>query len=300
MNILLLNYLGKKFPLSLNIPIIFIFNITLYGGAGINESEIIYSNNIIFGFLTIFFVFFHLRLFDDLKDYSKDKNAQILTRKQLTYLLVLTVLLEIVFASILGLIPLIFYSIVLLYSILMYFEFFIKEKLNQSILAYNLSHQFIIVLTGLYIYSFYHKTFVIDEPIFFLFLILMFSMLCLFEVIRKIKDKDDPDYKKSYEVIFGKTKLTLYFCLISIIIAISTGLIFYSKQIIASIFLQVVLLIFVIFILIMFYKSSKIVTNKIIKIILAAYLLSTLALLDLTIILTKDVVINILGWMTVI
>lgn len=300
MNILLLNYLKERFPLSANIPIIFIFNVTLYGGAGINENKIVFSNNAMFGFLTIFFVFFHLRLFDDLKDYSKDKNAQILTKKQLICLAILTVLFEIVFASVLGLMPLIFYSIVLLYSILMYFEFFIKEKLNQSILAYNFSHQFIIVLTGLYIYSFYYNTYVIDEPIFFLFLILMFSMLCLFEVIRKIKSKDDPGYKKSYEHIFGKPKLILYCSFFSILITVFISLIFYSKQIIASVLIQLVLLFAITSILIMFYRSSKIMTPKILKTSLAIYLLLSLALLDITIILTKDVVINLVGWMTVV
>ena len=300
MSNLLFTYLKKRFPLSSKIPVIFILNITLYGGAGINENEIIYSNSAVFGFFTIFFVFFHLRLFDDLKDYSKDINAQILTKKQLLYLAFLTILLEIIFTLILGLIPFIFYSIVLLYSIFMYFEFFMKEKLNKKIMIYNLSHEFIIVPIGLYIYSFYHKTYVIDEPIFLLFLISMFSILFMFELMRKIKSKEDPDYKKSYENLFGRSKFIFYCALISIIIAISISLIFYSKQSIAPIFLQMALLIFVMSFLIMFYKSYKIVNNKIIKIITVTYLLLTLALLDITIILTKDVVINLVGWMTVI
>ncbi len=292
-----LGYLKERFPLTINIPIIFIFNITLYMGAGITEKEIIFSNSVIPGFIAIFLIFFHLRLFDDLKDYSKDSKARLMTQKQIKHLAFFTILLEIILVIMVGVIPLIFYSIVLLYSILMLNEFFIGEKLTKKILLYNLSHQFIIVLIGFYIYSFYYKTYNINEPVFFIYLLLMLSSLSIFEIIRKIKNKDEKDYKKSYEHLFGKTKFVIYTAILALLVGISSFVIlFYTLKNQISATLQITITLLTLIILFKYSKQFSKITNKSIKKITIAYLLSSILLLDLTILFSKDILVNLLLW----
>ncbi len=293
----LLSYLKERFPLTINIPIIFIFNITLYLGAGISENKIIFSNTVIPGFIAIFLVFFHLRLFDDLKDYSKDSKTHLMTQKQIKYLAFFTILLEIILVLMVGLIPLLFYLIVLLYSILMLYEFFIAEKLAKKILLYNLSHQFIIVLIGLYIYSFYYKTYNVNDPVFLIYLFLMLSSLSIFEIIRKIKDKDEVGYKKSYEYLFGKTRFAMYTAIFSLLVGISSFVIlFYTLKNQIAYILQVIMTLFALMILIGYSKQFSKITNKSIKKIIIGYLLFSILLLDLTVLLSKDIIVNLLLW----
>lgn len=290
-------YLKKRFPLTINIPIIFIFNITLYMGAGITEKEIIFSNSVIPGFITIFLIFFHLRLFDDLKDYSKDSKPQMMTQKQIKYLAFFTILLEIILVLTVGIISLFFYLLVLLYSILMLYEFFIGEKLSKKILMYNLSHQFIIVLVGFYIYSFYYNTYIINKPIFFVYLLLMLSSLSIFEIVRKIKNKDEEDYKKSYEYLFGKTKFVINTTIFVLLIGISSFVIlFYTSKKQMSAILQIVITSLTLIILLRYSKKSSKIANTLLKKITIAYLLSSILLLDLTVLISRDIFVNLLLW----
>jgi 4-hydroxybenzoate polyprenyltransferase len=295
-----LKYIKERFPLSANIPVIFIFNITLYMGAGITENEIIFSNKAIPGFIAIFLVFFHLRLFDDLKDYSIDKKINLLTKKQIKIFAFFVILAEIILVLMLGIIPLFFYLIVLLFSILMLYEFFIGKKLEKNVFLYNLSHQIIVVFIGIYIYSFYYKTYKIEEPIFFLYLLLMLSILSIFELIRKIKNKNDDDYEKSYEFKVGKFKFTIYTAIFTVLIGISCFIIlFFTIQSQINAVIQIFLTLLILIGLTLHYVESEKMTNKLFKTALAAYILSTLIILDLTILFTKDIIINLLGWMTV-
>ena len=300
MNNTFFRYIKERFPLSFNIPIIFILNVTIYMAAGITENEIIFSTTVIPGFIAIFLVFFHLRLFDDLKDYSKDKKTYIMTQKQIKYLAFFAILLEIILVLFLGLITLFFYLIVLLYSILMLYEFFLSEKLTKNILLYNLTHQIIIIFIGIYVYSFYYKTYKIDKPIFFLFLILILIILSMFELIRKIKSKCEKDYERSYEYKIGKPRFTVYTTMLVILSGISSFIILlYTIQNQISAIIQVfVTLLILIFLTISYVKSEKI-TNKLIKKALAIYVLCIILILDLTILFSKDVIINLLGWTTV-
>lgn len=300
MTIEFLKYIKERFPLSANIPVIFIFNITLYMGAGITENEIIFSNKAIPGFIAIFLVFFHLRLFDDLKDYSIDKKINLLTKKQIKIFAFFVILAEIILVLMLGIIPLFFYLIVLLFSILMLYEFFIGEKLEKNVFLYNISHQIIVIFIGIYIYSFYYKRYKIEEPIFFLYLLLMLSILSIFEFIRKIKNKNDEDYKKSYEFKVGKVKFTIYTAIFTVLIGISCFIIlFFTIQSQINAVIQIFLTLLILIGLTLHYVESEKMTNKLFKTALAAYILSTLIILDLTILFTKDIVINLLGWMTV-
>lgn len=289
-------YLKERFPLTINIPIIFIFNITLYMGAGITENKIIFSNTVLPGFITIFLIFFHLRLFDDLKDYSEDKT-HIMTQKQIKYLAFFTILLEVILVLMVGIISLLFYLLILVYSILMLYEFFIGEKLAKKILVYNLSHQFIIVFIGFYIYSLYYNIYVIDRPVFFVYLLLMFSSLSIFEIIRKIKNKDEEDYKKSYEYLFGKTNFVINTVMFALLVGIASFVIlFYTLKNQMSAIFQIIITFLILVVLLKYSKKSSRITNSLLKKITVVYLLSSILLLDLTILVSRDIIINLLLW----
>jgi 4-hydroxybenzoate polyprenyltransferase len=104
--------------------------------------------------VTIFLVFFHLRLLDEFKDYADDKLAypeRLLSRGVVTLDLLgkiafLFIFCEIVFSAFLGKQALILSLIVIIYSLLMFKEFFIGKWLRQSMSAYLISHQLILPL----------------------------------------------------------------------------------------------------------------------------------------------------------
>jgi len=290
-----LSYLKERFPLSFYLLIILLFYFAIYLFASLQHTKIIFSIRTLLGFLTVFLIFFHLRLFDDLKDYYKDRSRypdrllskDIITINQIKYVSAIVIGLEVFFSSLLGLQTLLFYLVTLFYSILMYFEFFMKNKLKKNILVYNFSHQFLIVLIGLYIYVVYHSTIQTINMIYLVFLLNIFLIFALFEFIRKIKHEKDPHFDLSYVYIFGRKKFSAIITSLLFIITLLSLFTLTSVTTNPILYLLQIFTVFCIFILSVLYaKRSGKVSHKTIKIsysafmilILLIFIVSTLAL----------------------
>lgn len=101
--------------------------------------------------LIAFLFFFHLRLFDELKDYQTDCEVNrdrplprgLISLGEFKTALWMVIATELALATLLGMKALTAFLIPLIYSILMYREFFIGNWLRPKMEAYAISHTFV-------------------------------------------------------------------------------------------------------------------------------------------------------------
>lgn len=112
----------------------------------------------IVGGLVLFLATFHLRIFDEHKDYDKDVLAHpermlskgIITLPELRRLLVVLIVFEALMSIYLGVVQVALWIAILVYTYLMLREFFISEALNRNMGAYLISHQLLLPLMLLF------------------------------------------------------------------------------------------------------------------------------------------------------
>jgi len=118
--------------------------------------------NSILGFIVVFLVFFHLRVLDEHKDYEDDVIAHpdrllsrgIITLAELRRMLYATLVIEVGITAYLGNIYgmeyLILWGLILVWSLLMFKEFFVREWLKERLGVYLITHQLLVPFMGLY------------------------------------------------------------------------------------------------------------------------------------------------------
>lgn len=151
----ILCYTNERFPLVAILLFVTCFSLSsFYLGqlSYYDKIDHIFSAPMLWGLMTLFFVFFHIRLFDEFKDYKDDCDAHperllsrgVVTLKDLGKLLIGIILIQIILNLISSIEQLFWWSAVFAYSFLMFKEFFISERLKKSITLYLLSHQAIL------------------------------------------------------------------------------------------------------------------------------------------------------------
>lgn len=113
------------------------------------------------GFFLVWLIFFHMRLFDDIKDYETDKlvnKERPLPRGVLTTLefgagILSVVILEVVLAASLGIKVFSTYAVVFAFTLVMRQEFFIGDWLRPKMELYAITHTFSACLMGCLIFS---------------------------------------------------------------------------------------------------------------------------------------------------
>lgn len=98
-----------------------------------------------------------MRLFDEIKDYALDvviNPMRPLPRKLLSvsnvkFVILLSIIMELIIAATFGWFSLLIYLIPLFYSILMYEEFFISDFLRPKLTTYAVSHTIVVTLMSL-------------------------------------------------------------------------------------------------------------------------------------------------------
>lgn len=113
------------------------------------------------GFLLVWLIFFHMRLFDDIKDYETDRlyNKErplprgLITIKEYGAVTLICIILEIVIALWFGQEVFSTYTLVLSFTLLMRQEFFIGEWLRPRMELYAASHTLSAFLMGVLIIS---------------------------------------------------------------------------------------------------------------------------------------------------
>ena len=275
-----LAYTNERFPV---VPIL--ITTILIGFNGMYTAKFIFQNvsfdpaslKVWAGLLSTFFIFFHLRLMDEFKDYEEDILAYpnrllsrgVVTKKDLALLLFSLIGLELVLNIYIGTGALICWAFILIYSALMYKEFFIEEFLNKVMVLYLVSHQAIIpMIIG---YFFFVVTDVDIKTLFGLKSLLGLACMSLtsfiFEIGRKTWNPErEQELADSYTKSWGIPR-ALSVLAISGIVLVILHFYFYGMNFLTNwrgIILELTFLLFILSLL-KFYKGRTEKNSKVIE-----------------------------------
>lgn len=165
------------------------------------------------GALCLFCVFFHLRVFDEHKDYDDDcrhypdrlLSQGVVTLKHLKVLGIFAIVVELITSLSRGLPTFISWAMVFIFSLLMLKEFFCKDWLNKHFLIYAISHMLIMPMLALLIYSFTSGDYFWNAPaMYYLYAWVGFFVSFNWEVSRKIRaPEQEREGITTYTKIFG-------------------------------------------------------------------------------------------------
>lgn len=182
-------------------------------------------------FVLMLSAFFRLRLFDELKDYETDRkfNPQrplargLLTTTQVLLVAGGLIIFELVFARFLGLHVLLAQAIAIVYSLLMYKEFYVGEWLRPQLLLYAITHTFVCALLAYSIASVVTTSYLWQLPVLFILSTIMnWSLFNLFEFARKtFAPSEERAQVDSYSSLYG-----LFIAVTLTLMAAVTGIVF--------------------------------------------------------------------------
>lgn len=162
------------------------------------------------GFMLVWLVFFHMRLFDDIKDYETDKLVNkdrplprgVLSVNEFGAGILVCVLSEIVLSASLGFKIFSTYALVLGFTLIMRQEFFIGDWMRPKMELYAATHTFSASMLGLLIYSILKDASVVEIPAAYLYIALgNWFVFNVFEFGRKtFSVKEERDGVDSYSL----------------------------------------------------------------------------------------------------
>ena len=165
------------------------------------------------GAVTLFCFFFHLRVFDEHKDYAEDVvhhpdrvlQRGLITLRDLKILGGVAIATEVVLAAVRGLPALAGWGIAFVFSLLMLKEFFVREWLKRHFLLYATTHMLLMPLLSLMVFSFATGRWPWEAPgWYFVYAWVGFFVTFNWEVSRKIRaPEDEREGVETYTRIFG-------------------------------------------------------------------------------------------------
>jgi 4-hydroxybenzoate polyprenyltransferase len=209
-------YLKERFPLFGHVLLIisyyssnqFLAKALVTGGAPMQ-----YTPQSALGALTLLCFFFHLRVFDEHKDFVEDSRFHpqrvlqrgVITLADLRRLAAIAIVLEVALSLLAGRAPFVAWTLPFVFSLLMLREFFAAEWLRRHFLVYATSHMLLMPLLSLTIFSFAtHRYPWQAPPLFWLYAFVGFFVTFNVEVSRKIRAPgDEIEGLDSYSKIFG-------------------------------------------------------------------------------------------------
>jgi UbiA prenyltransferase family. len=152
------------------------------------------------GVFVIFLVLLHLRILDEHKDFKQDAAAYpervlskgLITLRDLRVLLYAALVAEIGISLCFGWVQSLIWFGIMIWSLLMFLEFFAPEFLNRHMSLYLISHQLIVPLIAWYGLSMSHDLAMADSAM-RLIIIFMIGMMCAtltYEIARKTCSPD--------------------------------------------------------------------------------------------------------------
>lgn len=209
-------YLRERFPLlghGLLIVSYYSSNQFLAKALSQPDEPMRYGLHSLLGAVTLFCVFFHLRVFDEHKDFADDSRHYpervlqrgVVTLRDLRLLGGAAIAIEIVLAAARGAAALAALLLTLGFSILMLREFFVRAWLKRHFLLYATTHMLIMPLMALTVYSFTTERYPWQAPgWFWVYAFVGFFVTFNWEVSRKIRaPEQEIDGVDSYTRIFG-------------------------------------------------------------------------------------------------
>jgi hypothetical protein len=206
-------YTNERFPLipALILAMVVYYASYFWGGFIVHDNPIEPLKSIA-GFFVIFLIMFHIRIFDEHKDYERDIVAYperllsrgIVTLKDLRKLLAFILVLEAVLSIYLGIAQFVIWLAIFVYTVLMLKDFFIPEFLDRHMGLYILSHQ--ISVPMMLSLGFSQRSPQLDNP---MPLLLLFTAAMLasitFEISRKIwPEEREHELADSYSKSWGR------------------------------------------------------------------------------------------------
>jgi 4-hydroxybenzoate polyprenyltransferase len=209
-------YLRERFPLVGHVLLIISYyssNQFLAKVLTQPDAPMQYTPRSALGALTLLFFFFHLRVFDEHKDFEDDSRFHpervlqrgVLTLSDLRRLAALAIVGEVILAITAGRAALTGLSIAFAFSLLMLKEFFAHDWLKRHFIVYATSHMLLMPLLSLMVFSFATGRMPWDAPpVFWLYAFVGFFVTFNVEVSRKIRaPEDEVEGLDSYSKIFG-------------------------------------------------------------------------------------------------
>jgi 4-hydroxybenzoate polyprenyltransferase len=209
-------YLGERFPVvSHGILIMSYFSSNQFLAFTLEHpgKPASYTLNSLIGAIVLFCMFFHLRVFDEHKDYGDDLKFHpgrilqrgLITLRDLRRFGAAAILCELVLSLICGIPATVAATIAILFSALMLKEFFVSGWLKRHFLIYAVSHMLIMPLFALFVFSVTTGKFPWEAPgWFWLYSFVGFFVTFNWEISRKIRvPGDEIEGLKSYSKIFG-------------------------------------------------------------------------------------------------
>lgn len=209
-------YMRERFPLFGHVLLIisyFSSNQFLAKVLTSPDAPMQYTARSLLGALTLLFFFFHLRVFDEHKDFEEDSRFHpqrvlqrgVITLADLRLLAAFCIVAELALAVIAGGAALTGLATAFAFSLLMLKEFFAKEWLKRHFLVYATSHMLLMPLLSLMVFSFATGRMPWQAPgIFWIYAFVGFFVTFNVEVSRKIRaPEDEIAGLDSYSKIFG-------------------------------------------------------------------------------------------------
>ncbi|HEX7182673.1 MAG TPA: UbiA family prenyltransferase [Thermoanaerobaculia bacterium] len=172
-----------------------------------------YDLSSLLGAVTLFCFFFHLRVFDEHKDYAEDcvhypqrvLQSGLITLRDLKVLGGIAIALEILLAAIRGPQALAGWILAFGFSLLMLKEFFVRDWLKRHFLLYATSHMLLMPLLSLMVFSFATGRWPWEAPAWYwVYAWVGFFVTFNWEVSRKIRaPEDEIEGVDTYTRVFG-------------------------------------------------------------------------------------------------
>jgi 4-hydroxybenzoate polyprenyltransferase len=172
-----------------------------------------YDLSTLLGALTLFFFFFHLRVFDEHKDYAEDLvhypervlQSGVLTLRDLKILGAVAIAAEVVLSLLRGPAAFVAWLAAFLFSFLMLKEFFVRDWLKRHFLVYAVTHLLVMPFLSLMVFSFATGRWPWQAPPWFLaYAWVGFFVTFNWEVSRKIRaPEDEIEGVETYTRVFG-------------------------------------------------------------------------------------------------
>ncbi|MFB0519892.1 MAG: UbiA family prenyltransferase [Desulfatiglandales bacterium] len=189
-------YTSERFPLASHSVAILAFFLSAYLTAqALSNSSVRVRWEAVSGFVALVLVFFHVRIMDEFKDAREDAEYHperpvprgLITLRELGGIGIAAVIVEIGLSLWMGVLVLLAYSVVLLFTFLMYREFFLGNWLRKNPVLYTVSHIVIVPLLACYVYAIQaFRNTVVIQPAFGFYLALSFAVGLLLEIATKI------------------------------------------------------------------------------------------------------------------
>jgi 4-hydroxybenzoate polyprenyltransferase len=197
-------YLQERFPLQSNGVLIasyFAANYFLARGATLSPGEPLeLSWRFPAGCMVLLFMFFHMRVIDEHKDYERDRAVHpgrvlsrgLVTLKQLRVAGIFVVVVELAASYLFGLPAFFMCLVVLALSWLIYREFYLGEFLENHLLANAFIHLFIMPAYSLYVFSVVADEFPWNAPLpMLLYAWVSYGVGLAYELARKTRAPSD-------------------------------------------------------------------------------------------------------------